>query len=341
MRQVSLVAGATHVLFIGLFYGLGAHTLAWINVASVLLFAASYTCLTYRRNLLASCLIVGEILFHAALATRAIGWDGGFHYYLLLVAPVVVISKIERQQIKLALIGLMCVVYLALDQTMRQQAPYDQLSTQTLSVLRGVNIATTFLLLTYLSSLYMKLVMQAEHKLRVLATTDPLTQLLNRRSLLEIADRELRNAPNGEQASMAFVLADIDHFKSINDLHGHAAGDAVLTAVSAVLRQAVRGDDKVARWGGEEFLVMMPGATLERARTVAERLREQIAAIDVAFEGKHIHVSMTFGVSTHHGDGESLDAPISRADVALYAGKLAGRNQVIVEADAQALPTQA
>ena len=331
MYQVAVVAGATHVLFVCLFYSLGATTLAWINVCSVLLFSATYVCLRLRRNLMASCLIVGEILFHASLATRAIGWDSGFHYYMLLVAPVVVISTIERRHLKTILnIGVL-LAYVSMDAFMRDLPPYDTLAPQALAVLRGVNIAITVGLMTYLSALHMKLVRQAEKKLRVLATTDPLTQLLNRRSLLELADEALRNTPQAAPASLAFVLADVDHFKSINDQHGHAAGDAVLTAVSDVLRQAVRGQDKVARWGGEEFLVMMPGATLETARAVAERLREQVAAIHVPFEGKHIRVSMTFGVSVYHGNGESLDAPINRADVALYAGKQAGRNQVAVE----------
>jgi diguanylate cyclase (GGDEF)-like protein len=213
---------------------------------------------------------------------------------------------------------------------MRDLKPWDQVDVRTLSALRYFNVAVTFVLLTYLSNLYLKLVTLAEGKLRVLATTDPLTHLLNRRSLLERAEYELLQCKQSHKP-LAFVLADIDHFKSINDQHGHAAGDAVLTAVSDVLRQALREQDSVARWGGEEFLILMPNASLEVASNVAERLRRQIAEIDVPYESAHVHVSMTFGVSMHRGE-EGFDAPVSRADAALYRGKMAGRNQVVSDA---------
>jgi len=330
MYKIAVVAGATHVMFMGLFYGLGAHTLAWINLGSVLLFAASYLCLKKRLNLLAVALIVTEILVHAILAVRAIGWDSGFHYYLLVVVPVVVISQMKIKAFKPVLITLMLLLYIGLDHAMRDLTPLDVISAQTLSGLRYFNIAVTFLLLTYLSGIYLKLVTKAEKELRILATTDPLTQLLNRRSLLEIAEYELVQRKR-HQAPLAFVLADIDHFKSINDQHGHAAGDKVLKAVSQTLRQALREQDSVARWGGEEFLFLMPDATLDLAKSVAERLRQQVEAIEVPFNGKQIKVSMTFGVSAHQND-EVVDAPINRADTALYQGKVAGRNQVVASA---------
>lgn len=329
MHKVAVVAGATHVMFLGLFYGLGAHSLAWVNLGSVILFATSYLCLKKRLNVLAVSLIVAEILAHAVLAVRAIGWDSGFHYYLLVVVPIVVISQMKIPAFKPALIGLLLTVYVGMDYALRGLQPYDQLGTQTLAALRYFNIAVTFLLLTYLSSIYLKLVTKAEQDLRVLATTDPLTHLLNRRSLMEVAEYELVQRKRNH-APLAFVLADIDHFKGINDAYGHAAGDAVLTAVSQLLRQALREQDSVARWGGEEFLILMPNATLEMASTVAERLRQQIAAVEVPFEGQQIKVSMTFGVSCHHDD-ESIEAPVSRADTALYKGKLSGRNQVVAE----------
>jgi diguanylate cyclase (GGDEF)-like protein len=330
MHQVALVAGATHVMFLGLFYGLGATTLAWVNLGSVLLFAASYVCLRVRRNLAATVLVLIEILVHAVLAVRAIGWDSGFHYYLLVVVPIVVISKVRWALLKPALIGLMMTVYMVMDYAMRDLPPLHLLDARTLSGLRYFNISVTFLLLAYLSGLYLRLVNKAEEQLRVLATTDPLTQLLNRRSLLERADYEIKQRQRHPQP-LAFVLADIDHFKSINDQHGHAAGDAVLTAVSQALRQTVREQDSVARWGGEEFLILMPQATMEAASAVAERLRASVAAVEVPIEGQRIQVTMTFGVSTWRPN-EMVDTAIIRADVALYQGKQAGRNQVVPEA---------
>jgi diguanylate cyclase (GGDEF)-like protein len=329
MHQVTLVAGATHVMFMGLFYGLGAITMAWVNLGSVLLFAGAYVCLRLRRNLLAVILVMIEILAHAVLAVRAIGWDSGFHYYLLVVVPVVVISRMKWKALKPALIALVMLVYMLLDHTMRDLPPLHALGVQALSGLRYFNIAVTFLLLAYLSSLYLRLVAKAEKQLRILATTDPLTQLLNRRSLLELASYEVSQRKRHPEP-LAFVLADIDHFKSINDQHGHSAGDAVLSAVSQALKLAVREQDSVARWGGEEFLILMPQATVEAARAVAERLRESVAAIEVPVDGQAIKVTMTFGVSAHR-PSEVVDTTIIRADMALYKGKQGGRNQVVTD----------
>ncbi|MBA4109693.1 MAG: GGDEF domain-containing protein [Leptothrix sp. (in: Bacteria)] len=329
MYQVSLVAGMTHLLFAGVFYWLGAHTMAWVNLGSVTLFTVSYGCLKLRRNIMAAILIVSEVLIHAALAVCSIGWDSGFHYYLLVMVPVVVISSMRRRSSKYILSGLVFLLYVSLDLTMHQVQPLHELSAEVLSTLRAFNLAATFALLFYLSNLYMRLVSKAEKQLRILATTDPLTQLLNRRSFLEVADYELIQRKR-HLAPLAFVLADIDHFKSINDQHGHAVGDAVLKAVSQVLSQAVREQDSVARWGGEEFLILMPNATLEAASMVAERLREKVTAIEVSVGEQTIHVSMTFGVSSHRLE-EPVDAPVSRADSALYQGKARGRNQVVAE----------
>lgn len=329
MYQVSLVAAATHLMFAGLFYWLGVNTMAWVNLGSVTLFTVSYACLKTRRNMAASVLIVSEILLHAILAVLSIGWDSGFHYYLLVMVPVVVISTMRQRSSKYLLSSLVFVLYLVLDFTMHRTRPMHDLNPEVLSALRCFNVAVTFALLFYLSNLYMKLVSKAEKQLRQLATTDPLTQLLNRRSFLELADYELTQRKR-HQAPLAFVLADIDHFKSINDQHGHAVGDEVLRSVSKVLSQAVREQDSVARWGGEEFLILMPNATLEAASMVAERLREKVSAIEVSVGGQTIKVSMTFGVSSHRLE-EPVEAPVSRADGALYKGKAQGRNQVVAE----------
>lgn len=330
MHKLALVAGATHVVFMGLFYVLGAYTLAKVNLGSVMVFAISFLCLRKRLNLLAVALIMSEVLGHAILAIRSIGWDSGFHYYLLIVVPVVVISKVRIPAFRpIVLLGLL-MIYIYMDKVMRGLAPYDVLSTQVLSGLRYFNISATFLLLIYLSGMYLRLVTKAEDALRVLATTDPLTQLLNRRSLLDIAEYEVVQRKR-HKAPLAFILADIDHFKSINDQHGHAAGDAVLKAVSKTLRQASREQDSIARWGGEEFLILMPEATKDVAMKVAERLRQQVETLSVPVNDNVIKVSMTFGVSAHQAD-EIVDAPLSRADAALYQGKMAGRNQVVASA---------
>ncbi len=327
LRQVAVASGCIHLSLVGLFAWMGAPSMAWINVGSVSLFVASYVCLHSRHHYLGVLLILLEIMAHAILGVFAIGWDSGFHYYLLVVVPVVMIGQSTHLRQKLSIIGGLLLIYTLLDYASHQTAPWNPLSESVLTGWRLFNSTMTFVLLTYLSHMYMRAIMRAEKQLRELATTDPLTQLANRRSLLDIAEKAIKAAEQSGD-SVAFVLADIDHFKSVNDVHGHAVGDTVLGQVSAQLKQAVRNNDTVSRWGGEEFLIFMPQASLDTALAVAERLREQVAGIEVPVGQRTIRVSMTFGVSSLR-QGETLDQAVARADMALYSGKIGGRNQVV------------
>lgn len=327
MHQVPLLAGMAHVVFMVLFFRIGALWMGWVNVGSVAMFALSALCLRRRHNNAAMVLILSEIVLHAVLAVRFIGWDSGFHYYLLLVAPIVFVSRVSVKA-KTMIVGVMFVCHLAMDHFMKMHAPVYTVHTHALSVLRYFNIAVTFLMLSLLSGQYYRLVTSAEKRLRELATTDPLTRLLNRRSWLEVADYEVVQRQR-HQTPLALVLADIDHFKAINDRHGHLVGDRVLQAVSDLLRTAVRQQDSVARWGGEEFMILMPQATLETARVAAERLRDKVSTLSVALDGgPPLSVSMTFGVTVHQA-GETIECPVRRADKALYEGKASGRNKVV------------
>ncbi len=155
------------------------------------------------------------------------------------------------------------------------------------------------------------------------ASTDPLTKALNRRSFLRILGQ---SAATGEP--FALVMFDIDHFKSINDTYGHDVGDAVLREIAQLVRDNIRENDILARWGGEEFMVLSPGSDKGRARQVAERLRCAVAGFQ--FTGVPRQVTSSFG-ATVHASGESGDAMVKRADMALYRAKETGRNKVVVE----------
>lgn len=162
---------------------------------------------------------------------------------------------------------------------------------------------------------------------RLTAKTDMLTGLLNRRAFLEWAVRELRRAERYRDA-FSCVILDVDHFKLINDRHGHAAGDAVLAFVGSMLPKAVRSCDVVARWGGEEFVLALPSTPLQGAALVAERARHALAQSTIHIpSGISVPVTASFGVAQLH-PGESIDQLIDRADRAMYAAKSGGRNRV-------------
>ncbi|WP_102125427.1 GGDEF domain-containing protein [Deinococcus planocerae] len=157
-----------------------------------------------------------------------------------------------------------------------------------------------------------------------LANTDPLTGLPNRRALYSAVGALLSGDGGG-----CLILFDLDHFKRVNDLHGHGAGDEVLVGAARRVRGALRGGDHFGRWGGEEFLVVLPGLDLEAGAAVAERLRLCLAARPFGAVGR---VTASFGVAGV-GPGDDLSRCTARADAALYRAKAAGRDRVACEGE--------
>lgn len=173
------------------------------------------------------------------------------------------------------------------------------------------------------------------------ALTDALTGLPSRRHFGMVAERELaRSQRSGEP--LALVMLDVDHFKVINDRHGHAAGDLVLQQLATILRHELRGADMAARWGGEEFCVLLPQARLGEAVETAERLRRAIAAMPMILpDGAALQATASFGVTTAAPAESTLATMVARADQAMYAAKRAGRDQVCMLAAGDASATSA
>jgi two-component system, cell cycle response regulator len=162
-----------------------------------------------------------------------------------------------------------------------------------------------------------------------LAATDGLTGLMNRRALSARLRGELARCAR-HHYFLSLVLMDVDHFKSINDRYGHGTGDRVLVAIGDLLLTVPRRSDLAGRWGGEEFVVAWTSTDLDGARTVAERLRAAVEALELTDDaGVRIPVTASFGLAKWH-PGESLEMLIGRADEAMYASKTGGRNRVSV-----------
>ena len=194
-----------------------------------------------------------------------------------------------------------------------------------------------FMLLAVAVSMLLGRVLEASHrrafaldlKLHRDARTDALTGLDNRRSMQERGTLDLKRASRAG-VPVSLVLCDIDHFKSINDRHGHEAGDAVLRAVARTLRAALRETDLLSRWGGEEFLVVLADTDARRAAEVAERMRASVEAMPFPAIGERATISI--GISTTQDVGEvaaAWERLLGEADARLYRAKSAGRNRVI------------
>lgn len=158
---------------------------------------------------------------------------------------------------------------------------------------------------------------------------DPLTGLYNRRYLSDALTREVMQARRAN-TTLAIVMADIDHFKFVNDSYGHPAGDEVLVQVASLLKKHARGSDIACRYGGEEFLLVFPGISLESARKRAEEIQQNCAALSIQHEGMNIAVMLSFGVAVYPDHGHQWEQIIAKADKALYESKCNGRNQVTV-----------
>ena len=167
----------------------------------------------------------------------------------------------------------------------------------------------------------------AYKKMELLARTDPLTQLSNRRDFLERFHQEVTRFERNP-IPFSIGLGDIDDFKSINDRYGHDCGDFVLVQISKIMRAMIRKQDTVGRWGGEEFILLLPQSPLKGGKTVAEAIRKRIATENFCYKDYRLSVSITFGVCefAKHMD---IDSCIKRADEAMYEGKKIGKNRVI------------
>jgi two-component system cell cycle response regulator len=169
--------------------------------------------------------------------------------------------------------------------------------------------------------------LRAREELRERANKDLLTMLPNRPAIAARLEQELSRC-HRDRRTVGVILLDIDHFKKINDTYGHFAGDAVLRETAARLRGNMRPYDAVGRYGGEEFLVVLPNCDLEQAATQAERMRHKLHASTMIVDGAEMRISASFGVTVSDGSERNSDVFVRVADEALYRAKASGRNCV-------------
>ena len=203
----------------------------------------------------------------------------------------------------------------------------------TVDLLRNSSLANAYLAVSNFMALLLTVgfLMLATRRLqRVLekrSTHDPLTEVLNRRGFSEAYARARARQRRGAGA-LALMAIDLDHFKAVNDKHGHIEGDRVLVKVAGVICRSLRENDSVARFGGEEFIVLLPDTSLARAQQVAERIQAQLGMAEQPC------CTVSIGIASHAPGDESLDSLLARADAALYRAKENGRNRVEIAAAA-------
>lgn len=216
---------------------------------------------------------------------------------------------------------------------------HQQTSERQLAILERIQISSLIVVLITLIvealGIFRPMVNRVVHYTRELirvAATDPLTGALNRRSFTERSLAELGRARRYDRAT-SLLMIDIDRFKSVNDTHGHGGGDAVLKALVACLEERIRPSDILGRLGGEEFAIILAETEQSAAEAVAERIRGDVAALDVALETGIVHFTISIGVAQFVQQATILKPTMERADRALYQAKAGGRNRVVVSVE--------
>lgn len=323
------LAVALHIAFAVAFYSLQIESLVVLSLVSAAIYGGCVVLAKRGLRLLVTSLTLFTLAAYSFLLTRLVGLASGFQYYAWLLIPLVFFNTETRMRTKIVLATASIIACIAAFAWLLPQTPILSIAYTTLSNFFIFNVGCFLVANGLLAFTYAHAVGEASRQLHELATTDALTGLANRRRLLEIAAYEIGRAKRFYQP-MSILLLDVDHFKSINDQFGHSAGDNVLLSLTNTLKKAIRSPDHIARWGGEEFLILMPGVDLALARVAAERIRLTLAttplfANDAELES--LRITVTAGVSEWQVI-ESIEQCIERADVAMYRGKANGRDRV-------------
>lgn len=250
------------------------------------------------------------------------------HYYFLLLGlvPSMFFSLQQWRALAFLFVLSICLFVYAEYFSIAPDAAMYALPQWVVTTLRAAYKTTTLLTMLYVVLLAEHNASKNEARLEALSTTDRLTRVANRLRLDVVLDQEFARCQRGD-GFFALILLDIDHFKSVNDRYGHTVGDAVLVAVSQLIKEKIRPQDLVGRWGGEEFLVICRDATTDTAEDIAEKLRSALQTQAIEVTGPK---TASFGVTSYRA-GDRIADMVNRADAALYRAKERGRNRVAVD----------
>lgn len=340
---IGIAVAIIHMLYLFFYYRIGIYWMVFYNIIiiSLYLYLAAEA---YKGNQIKSFFLFAtfEIPLHATLSTLILGFE--YQFMLIVICSVVCVfyfvlfvNDFKHPILTPTVIAVLyCILYFSVRKCCEINGTiYSNLRTSESDITFFVYFNTTisfmmiimFSMLTSIEYGYIKGKLVSENnQLDQFATFDPLTNLLNRRSgnakLKLVYDKHYH-----DEDAFSIIMCDIDKFKLVNDTYGHDAGDFVLKEVAWILKDSVRGDDVVCRWGGEEFLVIV-NSSKSNAAVLAERIRSQIEAHTYRYNNLELKVTLTLGVSSYHANTD-ITSLIKSADQKLYRGKENGRNQVV------------
>ena len=314
-----------HILYTILFYMAGVSLMVLFNVFSVIFYVLTLLLVNVvkeKMNLVYA--TIAEIVLHASFATACVGPDPNFSMFLLMIIPLAFLMPNKNKHVPFIILFVSVPLYGALNYYYGDAAnvPYE-ISRAFSRVFYVINFLVGSAVLIFFSIMFSLLNRYIESKLRVqtrqlreMASTDPLTKLNNR--------REMQSRFNNITSDYVIGIADIDDFKKVNDTYGHDTGDEVLSQVAALISQTLPEDASVARWGGEEFLFLIPGQDIVKGKEYADSIINAVRSHEFVADSKVFSVTMTIGICR----GTSKDdiyKIISTADNRLYKGKHNGK----------------
>lgn len=323
-----------HAVLVPVFLLLGLDGLVVAGVASLLVWIASLW-LCHHQPSAAFVAASIDLVTMVILTVQQIGWQSGFQYTLLIVAMMAGSNPNWSMRGRMMAMTLVAIIFLAL--AMALGGAGRDVSVFAAQVLPDVvthafyltNMAIVFVAFGVMAYFYTMAAEAVDREFRRLVHTDTLTRLDNRRSMTSRLEVAITQGKRRTDRPVSVILCDIDYFKRVNDKWGHEAGDRALQHVAQILCESVREGDAVARWGGEEFLVLLADADRWAAVAVVERMRATLSASPSDIAGEQVPLSLTFGVAEHQRH-ESWRELLRRADEAMMAGKRDGRDQVVL-----------
>ncbi|MDD5580029.1 MAG: GGDEF domain-containing protein [Methylobacter sp.] len=326
INTVGYLGMSVHLVLIPSFYWLGLEYLSLINIFSSLIWITGWAVNQHGKHDLAITLMISEVILHTLFVVPIVGWHSGFQYYLMGAIPFTLFNNKLDGRLIILISTSLCATFIVLDAFTHDTEQALILPLRFTKIFNYLNIIISFAAIGIISYYFRRASMTLEQELEKLANTDALTGLYNRRRMQELLELQ-KTLTSRNQSSFTLIFVDIDHFKKFNDSFGHSCGDYILNEVAAFMKKHLRQGDIIARWGGEEFLIMLPDTDIKGARIIAEKIRKAIEVKHFHLAGQDFSVTMAFGL-TQHEAGHSREDSLKRADDALYEGKYAGRNLV-------------
>jgi len=319
-----MITAFVHIIFLILFIYLEVKELIIINIFSILIYAYAILIADMKNEIILSWIVYIEIIAHGLLATYYIGYESGFHYYIYNLVFIPYYAHVGAYQVKIFRMSFLIIVSLSLFTYFPNITPIVKLDQNILELLNMFNIFGFLFLGTLVTYIFNMKLETYVKELALQSSTDSLTGLYNRRYFLKAAQIEIQNDIRHKN-NTAVLMLDIDFFKKVNDTYGHDCGDYVINRISSLIKQNVRPVDVVARWGGEEYLILMPSTNKIELEVIAQRIRKNVEESLMEWGDMNLYKTVSLGGAILNGSEEIMDF-VARADSALYTSKNSGRN---------------